>query len=96
MTAQGSSPILSAWANASYPQGYLMSSSRSFCPKDNTPGEGCLTEVRQGCPVTLPSVMELCAGMTIITAQEATPVDALSRCVAGPTGEALSLCQRTL
>jgi hypothetical protein len=83
-------PSLSAWTYAPYLQGYLTSSSHSPCLKDNTPGEGCLTEVRQGRPITLAGIMEWCAGATIITAREATSVDAFSRCVAGPTWEALS------
>ena len=96
MAAWGSSLVLSAWTYASHPQGSPTSFSHSPCLKDSTPGEGYLTEVRQGHPVTLAGVMEWCAGATIITIREAMSVDGLSRCVAGPAWEALSLCQRAL
>ena len=52
-------------------------------------------------PVTLAGVMEWCAGAAIITAREATSVDALSRSVVGPhlrrcpfVREPCSLCLR--
>ena len=54
------------------------------------PVRGALPRSCGGRPVTLAGVMEWCAGAAIITAREATSVDAFSRCVAGPTWEALS------
>jgi len=48
MAARGSSPVLSAWANAPYQEGYLMPSLRSPYPQDSASGEGCLTKARRG------------------------------------------------
>ena len=48
MVVRGSPPVLSAWAYVPYLQGYLMSPLRSTCQQDDTPGEGCITEVRPG------------------------------------------------
>ena len=60
------------------------------------PVRGALPRSGRGRPVTLAGVMEWCARATIITAREATSVDALSSSVAGPALVALSLCQRAM
>ena len=94
--ARSWSPILSVRTRSSVRSAATRPSLRAFCLKDGTPVEGCPATVRRCCPVTLAGVMEWCTGATIITAWEAMPVDALSRCVTGPAWEALSLCQGAL
>ena len=110
-------PVGTAWslgrALGDHLQSYLPGSTSLICratlclscvaPARRTarPERGALPRSDRGCPVTPAGVMEWCAEATIITAREGTPVEALSRSVAGPRGqrcpsirEPCSLCLR--
>ena len=96
MIVRGSPLVLSIWASIPYLRGYLTSPLHSFCQRGGTPGEGALPRLGQGRPVTLAGVMRRCTEATIITAGEATFVDAPSCSVAGLARAALSLYQGVL